>query len=76
MLASRLATNSDLYLILSPDHRRVTGQRLIHWAKDDIANGQSDVVATPDEIIDVATALLVLADSGTVTVADPDRAFE
>lgn len=60
---------SDLYLILYPDQRRVTGQRLIDWAKDDVANGQSSAFTRPEEVCNVTDALAVLADSGTVTVA-------
>lgn len=57
-----------MYTIVYPERRVVSAERLIMWAQDDIANGKSDVFASPDEVETVEQAIRVLNDSGTVTV--------
>jgi len=56
------------YLITYPEYRVVSGERLILWAQDDIANGASDMFDSPEEVTTVGQAVQVLHDSGSVTV--------
>lgn len=55
------------YLIIWPQRRMVTAEQLITWARDDIANGDSDLVETQEQVVTVADAIAVLNDSGSVT---------
>ncbi len=60
----------DRYLILWPERRHVSAQQLITWARDDIDNGLSDLFAFGWEVNDVADAILVLKDTGSVTLGE------
>jgi hypothetical protein len=59
------------FFIVYPERRAVTGEQLIAWAKDDIANGLSDYCDQPQDVTGVDDAIAVLADSGSVTVLRP-----
>lgn len=58
---------NELFDILYPESRRVSGAQLIAWAKDDLANGDSYLFEL-DEELTVDMAIAVLDDSGSVTV--------
>ncbi len=51
-----------------PQKRKVTADQLIVWAQDDIANGASFLFQAPDEVRTLEDAIMVLNDSGTVTL--------
>ena len=53
------------YLVLWPDHRRVTAETLIMWASDDVANEEHGGPAP----ITVEDAIAILNETGSVTLA-------
>ena len=57
------------YRVIWPTKQTVTADRLIGWAKDDIANGASDLFDDPRNVQTVEDAIAVLHDSGSVTLA-------
>lgn len=62
----------DGFVILYPDRRRVSAERLIAWARDDVAN---DLCALPEYsrpecVQSVQDAINVLSDTGTVTIGN------
>lgn len=64
------------YEVLWPQHRFVTADTLIGWARDDVANGlctdQQGFDAAQDGF-DVADAIAILNDTGSVTLAKVAR---
>ncbi|MGH9625368.1 MAG: hypothetical protein ACRD4G_13640 [Bryobacteraceae bacterium] len=53
-----------MYHIIWPDDRQVTGEELIAWAKDDVANGNTSCIDPPKT---VKEAIEILEDTGSVT---------
>jgi hypothetical protein len=61
--------NKTMYEIVYPERRWVTADRLIIWACDAVANGDTSIEATREEIqADVGLAIEILHDSGYATV--------
>lgn len=55
-------------VILWPQRLVASDEHLIRWAQDDVVNGATGVFTDPTDVRTVEDALLVLNDSGSVTI--------
>ena len=69
----------NLYPVFCGERRLVSRERLNLWASDAVANGDTDIEATNDEIAsDFGLCRSILSDSGyaEVLLSDPGRSAE
>lgn len=52
------------WLVLWPDERIVTGEQLIRWAQDDVADGK----VKWEGPVDLESAVMILQETGSVTL--------